>query len=181
MSDIEVIGNTPAGAEGQPAAVQPTAEPLDPKLKLLLSIAALLAAQGGEDSELAGLTASVRDHATRDPLHALLATVVGGGLLYHHLERGAPSAPSTALESIFKVASSLNAGGSLAPSTPGGTALAAALHAFGPALAMNALHAPAAETAERERASARNQEELLAVNRAILQRLAEIASNLPGR
>jgi hypothetical protein len=174
MSNLEVTRKEPADAADEPGAAQPS----DPKLKLLMSVAAILAAQGGDqDSELNRVTASVRDHATRDPLHALLATVVGGGLLYHHLERGAPNAPRTALESILKVASSLNAGGGLAPTTSGGTALAAVVHTFGPALAMNALNAPAAETAEREREARRTSEELLAVNRLILQRLSEIAAN----
>ncbi len=175
MANIEVT-------QSRPDEAAPDPQPIDPKLKLLLSIGAILAAQGGEDSEFASLKNQARELATRDPIDTLLATVLGGGLLFHHLEKGKNPRCNTVWDAILYVATSLSVGyDDVFPKTQAGNALASAIHTFGPALAAQALQPPASRAAARDREAHRTNEELLAVNRAILQRLSEISASLQNK
>jgi hypothetical protein len=143
----------------------------------LLPIAlGLLAA---EDGQYASLKADLRRWAKDDPIDALVATVVGGGIAFYLAERDTNPGCATPWDGILYIATCLSVGyDNLFPTTPTGHMLASLVQTFGPALSGMAFDAPAAEAraeAEAARAEARAQaEEAAAVNRAILARLDDI-------
>jgi len=146
----------PAGAPG----VRPN------ELVTLLPIAlGLLAAEG---TEYASLKQDLRRWAKDDPIDALVATVLGGGLAFYLAERDGNPACSTPWDGILYAATCLSVGyDNLFPTTPTGHAIASLIQTFGPALAGMAFDAPAAETRAEADAAAE-------VNRAILARLDDI-------
>ena len=105
--------------------------------------------------------------------------MLGGGLLFYKLEHGKNPRCNTYWDAVLYVATSLSVGyDDCFPKTEGGNALASLIHSFGPALAAGALAQPAAaKQAEAKREDAKAAE-LLAVNKAILARLEDIATSL---
>jgi hypothetical protein len=136
------------------------------ELVTLLPIAlGLLASEG---TEYASLKQDLRRWAKDDPIDALVATVLGGGLAFYLAERDGNPNCTTPWDGILYVATCLSVGyDNLFPITPTGHAIASLVQTFGPALSGMAFDPPAAET----RAEA---EDAAAVNRAILARLDDI-------
>jgi voltage-gated potassium channel len=136
------------------------------ELVALLPIAlGLLAAEG---NEYAQLKEGLRRWATDDPIDALVATVLGGGISFYLAERERNHHCKTPWDGILHVASCLSVGhDNLFPITPAGHMIATLIQTFGPALAAQAFKPPAAET----RAAAAADDD---VNRAILARLDDI-------
>ena len=128
-----------------------------------------------ETSDYANAKDEVRGWARRDPMDALLTTVLGGGVAFYLAEHeGNPNCP-TVWDGILYMATCLSVGyDNLFPVTPTGHALASLVQTFGPALSGMAFDAPAAEA----RAEA---DEAAAVNRAILARLEDIVRLLGER
>ncbi|HEY0477907.1 MAG TPA: ion channel [Kofleriaceae bacterium] len=125
----------------------------------------LLAADGGE---YASLKHGLRRWAKDDPIDALVATVLGGGLAFYLAERDTNPACATPWDGILYVATCLSVGyDNVFPTTPTGHALASLVQTFGPALSGMAFDAPAAEVRAEADAAA-------AVDRAILARLDDI-------
>jgi hypothetical protein len=136
------------------------------ELITLLPIAlGLLAAEG---DQYASLKQDLRRWAKDDPIDALVATVLGGGLAFYLAEHDHNPSCATPWDGILYMATCLSVGyDNLFPTTPTGHALASLVQTFGPALSGMAFDPPAAEA----RAEAAEQAE---VNRAILARLDDI-------
>jgi hypothetical protein len=136
------------------------------ELVTLLPIAlGLLAAEG---DQYAQLKQDLRRWAKDDPIDALVATVLGGGLAFYLAEHNHNPSCATPWDGILYMATCLSVGyDNLFPTTPTGHALASLVQTFGPALSGMAFDSPAAEA----RAEAAEQAE---VNRAILARLDDI-------
>jgi hypothetical protein len=116
----------------------------------------------------------LRRLAHRDPIDTLLFTVLGGGLAFYALEREQNPAIQSYWDAVLYVATSLSVGyDNSFPATQGGNALASAIHTFGPALAAAALDAPADEPVRDA--------QMLEVNKAILDKLGEIAKLLEAQ
>jgi hypothetical protein len=143
------------------------------ELVTLLPIAlGLLASEG---TEYAQLKNDLRRWATEDPIDALVATVLGGGLAFYLAERGKNPSCATPWDGILYIATSLSVGyDNLFPTTPTGHAIASLVQTFGPALSGMALDPPAAEVRAEAAAAAE-------VNRAILARLDDIVRLLGER
>jgi hypothetical protein len=158
--------------------VEPVGDSRSPRdlLGLLPVALGLLAAEGGHYAQL---KSDLRRWATDDPIDALAATVIGGGVAFYLAERDANPACATPWDGILYVATCLSVGyDNLFPTTPTGHALASLVQSFGPALSGMALDPPAAEVrAEAEAARAAEaaaRAEAAEANRAILARLDDI-------
>jgi voltage-gated potassium channel len=147
---------------------------LPSELVTLLPIAlGLLAAEG---TEYAQLKQDLRRWAKEDPIDALIATVLGGGLAFYLAEREDNPNCATPWDGILYMSTCLSVGyDNLFPATPAGHALASLVQTFGPALANMAFDPPAAQA--RAEASAQAGEDA-AVQRAILDRLGDIVKLL---
>jgi hypothetical protein len=88
----------------------------------------------------------LRAWAKKDPIDALMTTVVGGGIAFYLAERASnPNCP-TAWDGILYMSTALSVGyDNTFPTTPTGHALATFAQTFGPAMANAALDPPAAE------------------------------------
>jgi hypothetical protein len=140
------------------------------ELVTLLPIAlGLLASEG---TEYASLKQDLRRWAKDDPIDALVATVLGGGIAFYLAEQGKNPNCATPWDGILYIATCLSVGyDNLFPTTPTGHALASLVQTFGPALSGMAFDTPAAEARAEARAEA---DEAAAMNRAILARLDDI-------
>ncbi len=155
-------------------ALQSAADPAqnDRLGRLLLGAIGAAIATGIGGSDYGQLKERFRRAATKDPLDTLLATVLGGGALFHLLERGKNPRCNTYWDAVLYVATSLSVGyDDVFPKTAAGNALAALVQSVGPALAANALSPPAADAAATADHNA-------AVQRQILTQLEEIATLL---
>ncbi len=172
MANIEVIE---AKVTSAPASVTGGS---DRQAALALGLVAMVL-QGGDDGEFARLKGQLRELATRDPIDSLLLTVLGGGLLFYTLEKDSNPRCATYWDAVLYAATSLSVGyDDVFPKTSGGNAVAALMQTFGPALAAAAFAPPSAVTTGVAEGAARSDAELLAVNKAILERLDEIAASL---
>jgi hypothetical protein len=156
---------------------------LDDLVPLLPIALGLLAA---DDGQYASLKSDLRRWAKDDPIDALVATVIGGGVAFYLAERERNPSCAKPWDGILYVATCLSVGyDNLFPTTPTGHAIASLVQTFGPALAGMAFEPPAAETraeADAARAEARAEadaarvraEQTAAVNQAILARLDDI-------
>lgn len=126
----------------------------------------------GSSDELTAVKSSLRAWAKKDPIDALLATVLGGGVAFYLAERNTNPGCKNPWDGILYMATALSVGyDNLFPTTTAGHALATFVQTFGPSLAANALEPPAAED---NAAEARQN----AVQLAILERLDRIVTLL---
>lgn len=122
---------------------------------------------GGYDE----LKSAIRTWAKKDPIDALVAVVVGGGIAFYHAEKATNANCTTPWDGILYMSTALSVGyDNLFPTTPVGHALATFAQTFGPALANGALDAPAAEQPDPD-----------VVQKQILAKLDEIATLLAQR
>jgi hypothetical protein len=147
------------------------------ELVTLLPIAlGLLAAEG---NEYASLKQDLRRWAKDDPIDALVATVLGGGLAFYLAERDGNPNCTTPWDGILYIATCLSVGyDNVFPTTPTGHALASLVQTFGPALSGMAFDPPAAQARAEADAARAEATEAAAVNRAILARLDDIVKLL---
>ena len=148
-------------------------------LPIALGLMGVTGAVDGEAGRYTELKRDLRSWATRDPIDALAATVIGGGVAFYFAERDHNPGCTTPWDGILYIATCLSVGyDKVFPTTPAGHGLAALVQSFGPALAGMAFDPPAAETrAEADAARAETAE----VNRAILARLDDIVRLLGER
>jgi voltage-gated potassium channel len=126
----------------------------------------------GSSDELTAVKSGLRAWAKKDPIDALLATVLGGGVAFYLAERNTNPGCKNPWDGILYMATALSVGyDNLFPTTTAGHALATFVQTFGPSLAANALEPPAAED---NAAQARQN----AVQLAILERLDRIVTLL---
>lgn len=171
-----------ANIEVTTGAAQPDAKNPSDRLGQALLVLGAAGALGMDRGDYESLKAELRGLATRDPVDSLLATVLGGGMLFYLLEHGKNPRCNTYWDAVLYVATSLSVGyDDVFPKTDAGNAVAALVQTFGPALAAGAFQNPAAQVEESARAASARDGELLAVNRAILARLDEISASLKGR
>jgi hypothetical protein len=152
----------------------PTSSPGESQLEALAPLlpVALGMLRTGEGSDFAQLKTGLRAWAKKDPIDALLATVLGGGIAFYLAERHVNPACKNPWDGILYMATALSVGyDNLFPVTTTGHALATFVQTFGPSLAANALEAPAAD--DRAASAAQN-----AVQLAILERLDRIVNLL---
>ena len=122
----------------------------------------------GEGEDLAQIKSGLRAWAKKDPIDALLATVLGGGIAFYMAERHTNPGCKNPWDGILYMATALSVGyDNLFPTTTAGHALATFVQTFGPSLAANALEPPAADDVRE--AAVQN-----AVQLAILERLDRI-------
>ncbi len=153
---------TAMGLNNPGSAVAPAHEQLGALLPYALAFLAM------DGQEYASLKQGLRTWAKDDPIDALLATVVGGGVAFYLAEHeGNPNCP-TVWDGILYMATCLSVGyDNNFPTTPVGHSIASMVQTFGPALSGMAFDEPAKiKDAEAEAASN--------VDRQILARLDDI-------
>lgn len=162
--DPAQAGNT----HSSPGAVNDLLATYAPLVPLALSFL-----DGGDSYQ--GLKRDLRELVNNDPVDALLATVIGGGLAFYLAERDVNPACQNPWDGILYAATCLSVGyDNLFPATATGHAIAAAIQTFGPGLAAKSLDTPAAELRAAKAEEA-------AVNRAILARLEDIVRLLEAK
>ncbi len=125
------------------------------------------------------LKTELRTWAKRDPIDALLAAVLGGGLAFYLAEKDTNPKCKTPWDGVLYIATSLSVGyDNLFPTTPAGHALATFIQTFGPSLAANALEPPAADRALAAPVTTTVSPD---VNLAILERLDRIVQLLEAK
>jgi hypothetical protein len=154
-----------------PSIVTPnasTASQLDGLVPLIPVALGLL----GDSNDLSALKQGLRAWAKKDPMDALLATVIGGGLAFYLAERHTNASCKNPWDGILYMATTL---GMIhdgdAPTTSTGRTLTAFVRTFAPSLAYHALEPTTAEARASEA-------EKNAVQLAILERLDRIVTLL---
>jgi len=149
------------------------AGPAQQQLGALMPYALAFLAMDGD--EYASLKQGLRTWAKDDPIDALLATVVGGGVAFYLAEHeGNPNCP-TVWDGILYMATCLSVGyDNNFPTTPVGHAVAALVQTFGPALSGMAFDDTAATKQAAELAATQAASEAAHVDRQILARLDDI-------
>jgi hypothetical protein len=161
-------GMSESEATTAPEASKPAMPAFGDDLRALVPLA--LGVYAMRDSEeWVHVKSELRAWAKRDPIDALVTTVVGGGIAFYLAEHSSnPNCP-TPWDGILYMSTALSVGyDNTFPTTPAGHALATFAQTFGPALANAALEPPAAETPAP-------------VDREILAKLDEIAQLLRER
>lgn len=154
------------------SANDPTSSPGEGQLADLAPLLPVALGLLGEGNDLAAVKSGLRAWAKKDPIDALLATVLGGGIAFYLAERHTNPGCKNPWDGILYMATALSVGyDNLFPTTTAGHALATFVQTFGPSLAANALEEPAAV----ERAAEAQQN---AVQLAILERLDRIVNLL---
>ena len=147
--------------------------------KLLPIALGLLASDTGE---YASLKQDLRRWAKDDPVDALMATVLGGGIAFYLAERDHNPNCAKPWDGILYIATCLSVGyDNLFPITPAGHALASAVQTFGPALAGMAFDTPASELRAQAEAEALQRAAEHATQRAILAKLEDIVTLLSAQ
>ena len=132
--------------------------------------AALALFSNGDD--LSDLKRGLRAWAAKDPMDALFALVVGGGIAFYAAEKDTNPGCKSPWDGVLYMATALSVGyDNLFPTTTAGHALATFAQTFGPSLANAAFEPPAAEKRAAEEAQAK-------VQLAILERLDRIVQLL---
>lgn len=124
------------------------------------------------NSELSytALKAALRDGVARDPLDALVVTVLGGAFLFYVAEKDVNPKVKTYWDALVYVSTCLSVGyADIFAKTPQGQAIATAIMTVGPAMAAKALDPPAAEQSD---------EQSLAVQKTIAEKLDAILTEL---
>jgi hypothetical protein len=126
----------------------------------------------GDGNDLTALKTGLRAWAKKDPMDALLATVLGGGIAFYLAERHTNENCKKPWDGILFMATALSVGyDKVFPTTSAGQALATFVRSFGSSLALNAFEPTALE--DRANVTAQN-----AVQLAILERLDRIVNLL---
>ena len=112
---------------------------------LLALVATGVSANGGD---YASLKASLREGVKKDPLDALVVTVLGGSMLFYLAEKDDNPKVQTPWDALVYVSTCLSVGyADIFARTPGGKAIGSLLMTYGPALSARALDAPGAPAA----------------------------------
>lgn len=132
---------------------------------------AFAAGATGDVAEIAALKTKLRTWAKDDPMDAVLATVLGGGLAYYLAERESNGSLATPWDGVLQMAGAIWHGTQVAPTTAAGRALVAFVQAVGPTLALSFFD----DTAAEKRAAAAQE---AAMQAAMLERLDKIVQLL---
>jgi len=141
----------------------------------ILPLALALFTDDGPTSGYAGAKQALRQWAEKDPMDALAAVVIGGGIAFYLAERDTNPGCQTPYDGVLYMSTSLNVGyDNLFPTTAAGHALATFAQTFGPALVNMAFDEPAADRRAAEAAERAREDAAAEVNRQILARLEDI-------
>jgi hypothetical protein len=125
---------------------------------------------------------ALRQFVDDDPMDAMVAAVLGGGLAFYLAERETNPGCTTPWDGMLFAATCLSGGcDPQAPTTPAGHAVATLIQTFGLGLSVKAYDAPKAVKEAEEAAAAEAAAEAAAVNRAILARLDDIVRLLEAK
>ncbi len=115
---------------------------------------------------------SLREGVARDPLDALVVTVLGGSFLFFMAEKDENPKVRTYCDALVYISTCLSVGyADIFAKTKAGQAIATAIMTVGPAMAAKALDSPASETRAQD-------EQSLAVQKAIVDKLDAILVEL---
>ena len=142
-------------------------------MQLVPFAVAFAAGATGDVAEVNALKAKLRTWAKDDPMDAVLATILGGGLAFYLAEKESNAALATPWDGVLQMAGAIWHGSSVAPTTAAGRALVAFVQAFGPTLALSVFD----DTAAEKRAAAAQE---AATQAAMLERLDRIVQLLEG-
>ncbi len=121
-------------------------------------------------SSYASLKTALRDGVARDPLDALVVTVLGGSFLFYVAEKDVNPKVKTYWDALVYVSTCLSVGyADIFARTKEGQAIATAIMTVGPAMAAKALDPPAAQQPD---------EQSIAVQRTIAEKLDAILVEL---
>jgi hypothetical protein len=157
------------------SANDPASSPGETQLADLASLIPAALALFADGSDLTSLKHGLRAWAKKDPLDALLAVVLGGGLAFYVAERDTNPACKNPWDGILYMSTALSVGyDNLFPTTTAGHALATFAQTFGPSLANAAFDDTAREKAAAEARQA-------AMQLAVLERLDRIVHLLEAK
>src|SRR5215831_17826916 len=118
------------------------------------------------------LKTSLREGVARDPLDALVVTVLGGSFLFYMAEKDENPKVKTYWDALVYISTCLSVGyADIFARTKAGQAIATAIMTVGPAMAAKALEPPSSETRA-------NDEQSIAVQKAIVEKLDAILVEL---
>ena len=139
-----------------------------------LAALVLSGAQGnGLDASYTSLKKALRDGVARDPLDALVVTVLGGSFLFYLAEKDENPKVTTFWDALVFISTCLSVGyADIFARTKAGQAIATAIMTVGPAMAAKALEPPASD------APAPANDASLAVQKAIVDKLDAILGEL---
>ena len=144
-------------------------------MSALKQIALGLAGARGGDLSYGTMKRGLREAVRRDPIDAIVVTVLGGSYLFYLAEKGKNPRCESFWDALVFVSTALSVGyDNVFARTDAGKAIASFLMTFGPALAASVFDPPAGEEAAAPAASP----EALEVQRAILMRLDAILGEL---
>jgi len=114
----------------------------------------------------------LREGVARDPLDALVVTVLGGSFLFYMAEKDENPKVRTYWDALVYISTCLSVGyADIFARTKAGQAIATAIMTVGPAMAAKALDPPAAEVRAQD-------EQSIAVQKAIVEKLDAILIEL---
>ena len=123
-------------------------------------------------SQYETLKNSLREGVARDPLDALVVTVLGGSFLFYMAEKDENPKVRTYWDALVYVSTCLSVGYSdIFAKTSAGKAIATAIMTVGPAMAAKALEPPSADVKAQD-------EQSIAVQKAIVEKLDAILVEL---
>lgn len=141
---------------------------------IAMGLAALVmssAQSNGIDGSYQSLKKALREGITRDPLDALVVTVLGGAFLFWLAEKDENPKCTTYIEALVYISTCLSVGyADIFARTPPGRAIATAIMTVGPAMAAKALDPPK-DPEPADDAS-------LAIQKAIVEKLDAILGEL---
>lgn len=125
---------------------------------------------------------ALRDFVDDDPMDAMVAAVLGGGLAFYLAERDTNPTCATPWDGMLFMATCLSGGcDPNAPTTVAGHAVAALVQTFGLGLSVKAYDLPKAAKARAEALEAAARDDAADVNRQILARLEDIVRLLEAK
>jgi len=126
----------------------------------------------GMDVSYTGLKSALRESVAKDPLDALVVTVLGGSFLFYLAEKDENPKCATYWDALVYVSTCLSVGyADIFARTDAGKAIATAIMTVGPAMAAKALDAPSAQQDE-------DAKKALAVQQAMVDKLDAILVEL---
>jgi len=115
---------------------------------------------------------SLREGVARDPLDALVVTVLGGSFLFYMAEKDENPKVKTYWDALVYISTCLSVGyADIFAKTKAGQAIATAIMTVGPAMAAKALEPPSADVKAQD-------EQSIAVQKAIVDKLDAILVEL---
>lgn len=161
------------------AEASPRAPAIDDSAALAMVLT--LAGAGGGDLSYASLKSELTSAINKDPFDATVVTVLGGSFLFYVAEKGHNPKVETYWDALVFISTCLSVGyADVFARTPAGKAIASAVMTFGPAMSGALLEGPAAASEVGEGKKTEAPEELLAVQRLIVDKLDAILVELKG-